>query len=765
MTTGGSIAASGTFLSDQGYDMQPVNQAVPRGVRNSSSAEWRLPNGASVLWAGLYWSARQDNPDRTVRFATPVSAGYLTKTGALVPPDRSDNDVYQNFIEVTAEVRAGGSGLYSVAEVDARTGKDGVGFYAGWALVIVVQDPNEPPRNLTVFDGLAHVDGNNPSDTDESIVTIPVSGFLTPLSGPVSTRIGVVGYEGDLGATGDSVTLDGVLLEDAVTPADNFFNGTISRLGTIPATSQPSFVNQLGFDIKVLDAVRPDGSSILANGASSATFRFVSGNANTGRSGEIYFPGVFTFTTVLFRPLIPVAKVVQDLNGGQVLPGDILEYTLTLGNTGTDAAVNVVLTDPIPAGTTYVPGSLQITDGANAGALTDAGADDVGEFTGTSVVYRLGTGATATAGGKLALGESTTVVFRVQVAASAAPDSVLSNQAVVDYNGETVPDITFTAQSDSDLTEGGEQPTDVIVGQERAALQLRKIALPRAVEAGERLVYAFAALNTGPSNAAEVVLSDRTPPHTTFVSATAPPGWTVAATPPPGGTGAVVFTHPSLPPVPGDFRSVLRDVAALRALLSDPPIFTLVVQVDAEVPVGTEIQNAASLASPTDPTGPHTATTTVQLISGFTVGPLSVDPDLAITKTDGQTSTAPGASLTYTVVVTNSGPEAVTGARVTDPVPASLVGVTWTCTASPGSSCPDPASGTGEIDVLVDLLATGTATFMVSGVVDPDATGTLVNQATVTGPSGLDPNPGNDTATDTTEIIPPPSPPPRISRW
>ena len=56
------------------------------------------------------------------------------------------------------------------------------------------------------------------------------------------------------------MTLDGVLLEDAVTPSDNFFNGTISRLGTIPATSQPNFVNQMGFDIKVLDAVRPDGS-------------------------------------------------------------------------------------------------------------------------------------------------------------------------------------------------------------------------------------------------------------------------------------------------------------------------------------------------------------------------------------------------------------------------------------------------------------------------------------------------------------------------
>src|SRR5262245_46949097 len=98
------IPASGTFLSDQGYDMQPVNQAVLAGVRSSSSAEWRLPNGASVLWAGLYWSDRQANEDPTVRFATPVSTSYRNKNGVLKPPDRTDNDVYQNFVEVTDEV-------------------------------------------------------------------------------------------------------------------------------------------------------------------------------------------------------------------------------------------------------------------------------------------------------------------------------------------------------------------------------------------------------------------------------------------------------------------------------------------------------------------------------------------------------------------------------------------------------------------------------------------------------------------------------------
>ena len=129
--------------------------------------------------------------------------------------------------------------------------------------------------------------------------------------------------------------------------------------------------------------------------------------------------------------------------------------------------------------------------------------------------------------------------------------------------------------------------------------------------------------------------------------------------------------------------------------------------------------------------------------------------DLTITKTDNVTGTVPGGLLLYTLVVTNQGPSAVTGARVVDPVPAGLTGVTWTCTASPGSSC--PAAGSGGIDVTVDLLAGGTATFTILATVDPSATGTLVNQATVTSPPGtVDPDGSNNTTTDPTEVVPGP---------
>ena len=40
-----------------------------------------------------------------------------------------------------------------------------------------------------------------------------------------------------------------------------------------------------------------------------------------------------------------------------VQPGDEIIYTLSYLNSGTDAAKDVVISDPIPAGTSYIPGS------------------------------------------------------------------------------------------------------------------------------------------------------------------------------------------------------------------------------------------------------------------------------------------------------------------------------------------------------------------------------------------------------------------------
>ena len=117
------------------------------------------------------------------------------------------------------------------------------------------------------------------------------------------------------------------------------------------------------------------------------------------------------------------------------------------------------------------------------------------------------------------------------------------------------------------------------------------------------------------------------------------------------------------------------------------------------------------------------------------------------------TTVVPGASTTYTIVVSNGGPSDAPGATVTDTLPAGISSAAWTCVATVGSSC--PASGSGNINVAVNLLAGGSATFTLVATISQGAIGSLVNTATVTAPAGVtDPNPANNSATDTDTLTP-----------
>jgi len=125
--------------------------------------------------------------------------------------------------------------------------------------------------------------------------------------------------------------------------------------------------------------------------------------------------------------------------------------------------------------------------------------------------------------------------------------------------------------------------------------------------------------------------------------------------------------------------------------------------------------------------------------------------DLAVTKTDGSAASIAGTQITYTIVVTNNGPDDVTGATVQDTFPANLSNVNWTCVGSAGSSC--TAGGVGDIMDMVDILNGGTVTYTATADIDPAATGSLANTATVAVPMGLvDTTPGNNSATDTNTL-------------
>jgi len=129
--------------------------------------------------------------------------------------------------------------------------------------------------------------------------------------------------------------------------------------------------------------------------------------------------------------------------------------------------------------------------------------------------------------------------------------------------------------------------------------------------------------------------------------------------------------------------------------------------------------------------------------------------DLSIAKTDGRTTIAPGMAITYTVTVTNSGPSNVANARVLDTVPNTITGVNWSCAIATGTGSCGAANGSGNtINTAVSLNSGAVATYTITGTVSPTASGTLNNTAEVRRNNDqTDPNPGNNTATDTTDIV------------
>jgi len=163
------------------------------------------------------------------------------------------------------------------------------------------------------------------------------------------------------------------------------------------------------------------------------------------------------------------------------------------------------------------------------------------------------------------------------------------------------------------------------------------------------------------------------------------------------------------------------------------------------------LTNAVTVAPPAGVTDTNPADNTAS-----DTDTLTPQVDLVITKTDGATSVVPGTSDTYTMVVSNAGPSAVTGASVSDPLPAGVIGATWVATGfTGGGSVAGPASGSGALATTVDLPVNASVTFTFTPTINPSATGSFANTATVTPPAGTsDPNPANNSATDTDTLTP-----------
>jgi len=684
-------------LNNNNYSMAYVN-TEGGAFLNSSRADLNLPAGAYVEWAGLYWGGQSANAAKNqARFITPLSDSNLTST--VVDTGSANANRYQAFVDVTNLVRAAGSGSYVTGNVQSTPNTSDV--YASWSLVVVYSNPSEQARNLTVFDGLASV--------SSTAVNVAVGPFISPPSGAVNARIGVVAYEGDASTTGDVLKFNGtksspassgtqVILSDACHPANNSFNSSICRLGQQVNAKTPNFVNQMGVDMSVF-SLNNTGNSVIRNGDDGA-------NINLSTTGDAYLAGVLISAIDVYLPNLSagITKTMTDLNGGLLVAGDVVEYALQFNNTGNDYADATVVNDPIPANTTYVPGSLQVSSGANTGGKTDALGDDQCDFQAATpkVVCRIGTGANGMVGGTLAPGDNSTVKFRVQVNASTPNGTSISNTANVTYTARTVAQ-TYTVSTNQAASATG--PTDLTVSATHTG---------NFQQGQQGAQYRLSVSNSGAATTSAFQVVDTLPSGVTFVSGSGS-GWTCTAI-----GQQVTCSNDNASPLGGGGSSMITLVVNVASTASGTLINSAVVSGGGD---STAANNTAS-----DPT---------------TITPT---PDFVIAKTHAGNFAQGQTGKTYTLTVSNQGGATSSGTvTVVDTLPTGLTatamaGTGWVCTlATLTCTRGDALAASGSYPAI---------TLTVS--VAANALGPINNVASVSG--GGQANTSNDTVSDATVI-------------
>ena len=560
---------------------------------NSSTATLSVPAGASVAKAFLYWGADLargvtsntandgapggENPSTNTLWQTVF---LKTGTGPYTMIDATQADrhglekgivswyeqpgnrpgyAYQVRADVTNEIRAAvasttrhssrGASLVdaTVANVQAGIGNN---RHGGWTLVVVWENNASPWRNLTLFDGFDFVQVQG----GQQLVVGPLqfSGFKTPSSGNVDAHIATWTYEADRYIVGDYMSLGAPTnscsdlsyrVHDALNPVDNFFNSSITRGGVRVTSKVPDFENQLGFDIDAPSI--PEGT--IKNGATGAAVCL-------GTNGDTYFFGGLAFDTLIRAPNLSIAKTV---NTAQPNQGDVVTYTVTVtnpqrpeGQTPTDVATNVVVSDPIPSGLDFVdfvvnptvppPGPQVPACGYSAAAIS----------------------ITCKAGLTFPPDASFTYSFRARVSGAAPPLTPILNTACFRANSQDQPTTNFTGCDSANIyVKLPPSPAPLV------DLGVTKTVSAETVKPGDNLVWTLDARNFGPDASTNFTVADVLPSSVAFVSLATSPSGLTCTTPPVGSSGEISCTAApaSVPAGSGFTLTIVGQVSAATA--------------------------------------------------------------------------------------------------------------------------------------------------------------------------------------------------------
>ena len=317
-------------------------------------------------------------------------------------------------------------------------------------------------------------------------------------------------------------------------------------------------------------------------------------------------------------------SLVKTVSGDTPNVGDVVTFTLAVSNAGADTATNVGVTDVLPAGLTYTPGSIGGGDSS----------DDSGLPALTWVIDSIGSGATVN------------LTFTATVG---APPADYTNVAEVTRSDTFDPDST-PDNDDGDQSEDDEDNASLVPQQ--ADLSLAKVVSTSSPNVGDTVTFTLTVSNAGPDDATGVSVADVVPIGYSNVTAISNGGALAGST--------VTWT-------------------GLTVGAGGTSSLSFVATVDAPTGAADEYLNTAEVAAadqfdvdstPDNDDGDQSEDDEANVA----VAPQTADLELVKTVSDATPNV--GDTATFTITVTNNGPDNATGVAVEDLVPSGYSGIT-----------------------------------------------------------------------------------------
>ena len=457
--------ANGGALGTGLLDVRNLNLDAAGGGNDSLVIEFEvtlvlvIPNGTVVLNQSQIFITNYttlDSDDPNVNSADdPVVLGDEDPTSTLIgsAPVMQVQKVSQDLTGDPGVLEAGDTLRYTITVKNIGTEN---------AINTTLRD--QIPANTTYVANSTTLNGVAVADPAAGVTALQNSMFI---NAPENTTPGFMRADPDLAANNlATVTFD-------VTINSNVINGTI--------ISNQGFVNGSG-----------SGGGAFPEQPSDDPATPVTDDPTVDIVGNL--------------PLVDSQKTVQIIidNGtpGILDPGDTLRYTITVTNFGAQPATGVVLTDAVPANTTYVANSV-VLNGLPV-SQPDGGVSPL--IAGVDISSSDLTPPLATAGnGTLSVGGTATLIFDVQVNGGTASGTIISNQGTV-TSIEQAPEPT-----DADGNDGnGDQPTQIVVGNAQQLTITKSVSVVGGgvAAAGGELEYVVQVTNISSVPVSDVVITD-----------------------------------------------------------------------------------------------------------------------------------------------------------------------------------------------------------------------------------------------------------------